>query len=65
MKTVVTYIAKDGKTFDNQFAAKKYECFLTEHTWEFYNENMVMQKIEKDSTHVKFCKRCGTQEVLR
>jgi superfamily II helicase len=64
MKTIVTYITEDGKTFDNVFEAKRHECELTTHRWEFYNKNMGLQKTMDEQTHLKFCKHCSKQELM-
>lgn len=64
MKAIITYITEDGKKFENQFEAKKHECELTSHKWEYYNHNMGAQKEQNEETHVKFCKHCNKQEIL-
>jgi hypothetical protein len=65
MKAIITYITEDGKKFDDIFQAKRHECELTEHKWEFYNENMGLQKVQDERSHLKFCKYCSKQEVLK
>jgi hypothetical protein len=65
MRTIITYITDDGKEFDNQFIAKKHECELTSHDWDFYNENLGLQKEQDEHTHMLFCKKCSTQKLLR
>lgn len=65
MKTIVTYITEDGKQFDNAYDAKKHECDMTEHTWEFYTEGMGIQKEQSDDTHMLFCKKCQRQQILK
>jgi len=65
MKTIITYITDDGKEFTNQFKAKKHECELTSHVWNFYNDNMGLQKEEDENSKVAFCKNCGTQRMLK
>jgi hypothetical protein len=64
MRTEITYITKDGKKFDNQFSAKRHECELTEHNWEFYSKNGVLQKEQNELTHMRFCKYCGKQQAV-
>lgn len=64
MRTIVTYITDDGKEFNDIFRARRHECELTEHKWEFYNENMGLQKEFNEKTHLKFCKRCSKQELI-
>ena len=64
MRTEITYITIDGKRFDNSFEAKKHECTLTEHKWEFYNQNMGLQKEFNQDTHMRFCKKCHKQEFV-
>ena len=63
MRTEITYITEDGKKFDNQFLAKRHECELTQHKWEFYSERG-LQKEQDNSTNMKFCKHCGKQEMV-
>ncbi len=64
MRTEITYITEDGKKFDNQFLAKRHECELTEHKWEFYSKNGGLQKEQSELTHMKFCKHCSKQEMI-
>jgi hypothetical protein len=64
MKTIITYITEDGKKFDNQFEAKRHECELTEHRWDFFNKTMGLQKEFNELTHMKFCKNCGKQVMI-
>lgn len=64
MKTIIAYITTDGKKFENQFIAKKHECELTEHNWEFYNEQLIIQKEQNKETHMLFCKKCSTQKII-
>lgn len=64
MKAIITYITDDGKEFSDQFSAKRHECELTEHKWEFYNENMGLQKEQNELTHMRFCKHCTKQELI-
>ena len=64
MKAIITYITDDGKKFDNQFSAKKHECELTSHNWDFYTENMGLQKEQDTDSHMALCKHCGKQEML-
>lgn len=65
METIITYITKDGKKFDNIFEAKKHECELTSHRWDYYNENMSLQKERDENSKVRFCKYCSKQEILK
>jgi hypothetical protein len=65
MKVIMTYITDDGKQFDNQFEAKKHECELTEHKWDYYNENMGQQKQQDEKTAMKFCRNCHTQVMVK
>lgn len=65
MKTIITYITDDGKKFEDKFEAKKHECEMTEHIWDFYNENMGLQKEQNGNSKVAFCKHCGSQKILR
>lgn len=65
MKAIITYITDDGKKFDNQFSAKKHECELTSHAWDYYTEKMALQKEQDEQTHMLFCKHCGKQEILQ
>lgn len=65
MKTIVTYITDDGRKFNDIFQAKKHECELTEHVWEYYNKNMGLQKEFNQDTHMKFCKRCQKQQFVK
>lgn len=64
MRTEVTYITDDGKKFNNQFEAKKHECTLIGHNWEFYNKNMGLQKEMNDTAYMKFCRHCHAQEII-
>jgi hypothetical protein len=64
MKTIITYITDDGQEFDNIFSARRHECELTQHTWEFYTKNMGLQKQMDYTTHMQFCKKCQKQEIL-
>lgn len=63
--TKTTYTTEDGKTFDNQFDAKKHACELTSHDWEYYNENMGLQKEQNEESKVAFCKKCRKQRILK
>lgn len=65
MTTRIIYTTTDGKEFDNKFDASKHECELTTHRWEFFNENMGLQKEEDENSKIKFCKKCQTQIVLK
>ena len=65
MKTIITYITEDGKQFDNVFDARRHECETTQHTWEFYNANMGIQKEKSDDTHMLFCKKCQKQQMVK
>ncbi len=65
MKAVITYITKDGKEFDNKYEAKKHECDLTSHDWQYYNENMGLQKEQNEESKVAFCKKCNKQRMLK
>lgn len=65
MKTIITYITDDGKEFNNQFEARRHECELTQHSWEFYSKNMGMQKLQDENTHMRFCKNCTKQELIK
>ena len=65
MKTRVTYITDDGIEFEDSFSAKRHECEITEHRWEYYNENMGLQKEMNEHTKMKFCKKCQKQESLK
>lgn len=64
MKTIITYITDDGKKFDDVFHAKRHQCELTEHTWDYYNKTMGQQKELNEQTHMKFCKNCNKQEFV-
>lgn len=64
MKTIITYITDDGKEFNDVFQAKRHECELTVHNWEYYDKNMSIQKEDNSKTGSKFCKYCSKQEVL-
>jgi len=61
----IIYITNDGKEFDNSYEAKKHECELTSHVWEFYNSNLGVQKEETEDTKMKFCKNCSKQLMLK
>lgn len=63
MRTEITYITEDGKKFDNQFLAKRHECELTKHKWEFYSERG-LQKEKNELTNMRFCKHCSKQEMI-
>ena len=65
MKTEITYITDDGKRFSDVFAAKRHECELTEHKWDYYNKNMGLQKDLNEDTHMKFCRNCSKQELVK
>jgi hypothetical protein len=64
MKTRIIYITEDGKEFDDVFRARRHECELTQHTWEYFNENMGLQKARDEKTRLKFCKTCSKQVLL-
>ena len=64
MTTVTTYITDDGKEFGEMYQAKKHECELTEHKWEYYTVNLVRQREFNEETHQKFCRYCHTQILL-
>jgi len=64
MKHKIIYITEDNKEFDNQFEAKKHECEMTNHIWEFYNKGTGIKKEEEDA-YMKFCKRCNKQVKLK
>ncbi len=65
MKTIITYITDDGKEFTDGFQAKRHECELTEHNWEYYDQIMSLQKKLTNDTRVKFCRNCSKQVVLK
>lgn len=65
MRTRVTYITEDNQEFDNQFDAKKHECELKDHIWDFYAKGMALQKKQDAKTIVKFCKHCHKQVFLK
>lgn len=65
MRTKIIYTTLDGKEFTNQFDAKKHECILTRHNWEYFNENMGLQKQQDENSKVRLCKSCNTQEILK
>jgi hypothetical protein len=65
MKVIMTYITDDGKQFDNQFEARKHECELKEHKWDYYNKNMGQQKQQDENTVMKFCKNCHIQVMIK
>lgn len=65
MRTRITYITEDGKEFDNKFNAKAHECELTDHSWEFFNENMGLQSEERNDSKLKLCKNCTKQVILQ
>ena len=65
MRTIITYITDDGQEFNDQFSAKRHECELTKHNWEFYNEKMGLQKEQNELTHMRFCRHCTKQELIK
>jgi hypothetical protein len=65
MTTRIIYTTIDGKEFNDRFSATKHECELTEHKWEFFNENMGLQKEQDENSKVKFCKKCVSQIILK
>lgn len=67
MIATITYTTEDGKKFDNSHDAKKHECELTSHKWEFYNSNLGLQKVQEqnEDTKMKFCKHCSSQVMLK
>jgi len=65
MRHKITYITSDDKEFDNQFEAKKHECELTSHKWDFYNSSLGIQSEETEDTKMKFCKNCSKQIMLK
>lgn len=64
MKTIITYITDDNKEFSDMFQARRHECELTEHNWEYYDRKMNVRKEENNETGSKFCKFCSKQETL-
>lgn len=64
MRTRITYITEDGKEFDGLFQAKRHECEMTSHRWEYYTENLVKQPELTLQTNQRFCKSCHKQEFL-
>ena len=62
MKTLITYITEDGKEFNDVFQARRHECELTEHRWDYYAQNNNIQKEFNSETKFKFCKNCCKQE---
>lgn len=64
MKTIIKYITEDGKEFDNIFQARRHECELTQHSWEYYTKDMSLQKQKNHETHTQFCKKCSKQEKV-
>lgn len=64
MKTIITYITDDGKEFSDMFQARRHECKLTKHDWEYYDKKMNRQKEENSETGTRFCKFCSKQEAL-
>lgn len=65
MKAIITYVTEDGREFNSKYEAKKHECELTTHTWDYYNENMGLQKQQDENSKVAFCKKCNMQKMLR
>ena len=64
MRTIVTYITDDGKEFTEMFQAKKHECEMSNHRWEYYTKDMVKQIDLDNKTTQKFCKSCHTQILI-
>lgn len=65
METRIIYITDDGREFEDSFQAKRHECDITSHDWEYYNERMSMQKQMDENSKIRFCKKCSKQETLR
>lgn len=65
MEARIIYTTIDGKEFDDKYQAKKHECELTTHNWQYYNENINVQKERNDESKFAFCKKCNKQEILR
>lgn len=64
MKSRIIYTTSDGIDFDNSYDAKKHECKLTAHKWEYYNSNLGLQKEQTEDSKMRFCKYCSSQEFL-
>ena len=64
MRTITTYITEDGKEFTSIFEAKRHECEMTAHKWEYYTKNLVKQAVLNQDTAQRFCKYCQKQEFL-
>lgn len=65
MKSRIIYTTSDGFDFDSQYEARKHECELTSHRWEYFNDNMGVLKEKTDSAKMRFCKYCNKQEILK
>lgn len=65
MESRIIYTTFDGKEFTDKYQAKKHECELTNHVWQYYNADMGMQKECNDDSKVAFCKKCNKQEILK
>lgn len=64
MKTIITYVTDDGKEFNDVFQARRHECELTDHKWDYFDTIGNKQKQNNENTKVKFCRFCSKQEVL-
>lgn len=64
MITKIIYITDDAREFEDLFEAKRHECDLTSHKWEYYNENMGLQPARNEKTKIRLCRHCNKQEIL-
>lgn len=67
MRTISTYITEDQKKFGNIFEARKHECGLQGHKWDYYKDGISIQKNiteANDESIMRFCNKCTTQEML-